>query len=217
MKFFKENSYDVVRLFINQIGIAIFSMIIYTAVGMVSPTTDAEVMASTTTKTDNSVSSPNLGAYIGISIFAMIFYFSLLYTVTWELGAKDKIRIDGGRLDRKTIRNKGTKLALLANIPNFILSFISALTWGLYLLGVEAMQGVALIFNIITRLLMSMYLGVLQGAFSFVPDEPEHLGEFWQSIGYFVIPILAIAVTQIGYLFGLHERKIFSSKANKKS
>ena len=26
MKFFKENSYDVVRLFINQIGIAIFSL-----------------------------------------------------------------------------------------------------------------------------------------------------------------------------------------------
>lgn len=199
MKFFKENSYDVVRLFINQIGIAIFSMIIYTAVGMVDMNSKA-----------------SLGAKAGISIFAMLFYFSLLYTVAWELGAKDKIRIDGGRLDRKAIRGKGAKIALLANIPNFVLSFVSALTWGLYLLGVEGAQGVAALFNTFTRLLMSMYLGVLQGAFDFCSDN-TNLYMFMQAIGYLIIPVLAILATQIGYLFGLHERKIFSSNANKKS
>ena len=54
MKFFKENSYDVVRLFINQVGITIFSMIIYTAVGMV-----------------NIDSVARLGIKVAISVFAM--------------------------------------------------------------------------------------------------------------------------------------------------
>ena len=35
MKFFKENSYDIVKLFINQIGITIFSFMLYTAVAMI--------------------------------------------------------------------------------------------------------------------------------------------------------------------------------------
>lgn len=33
MKIFKENSYDIVKLYVNQIGIMIFSMLLYTAVG----------------------------------------------------------------------------------------------------------------------------------------------------------------------------------------
>ena len=33
MKTFKENSYDIVRLYVNQLGIMIFSMLLYTAVG----------------------------------------------------------------------------------------------------------------------------------------------------------------------------------------
>lgn len=191
MKFFKENSYDVVRLFINQVGITIFSMIIYTAVGMV-----------------NIDSVARLGIKVAISVFAMLFYFSLLYTVAWDWGAKDKIRIDGGRLE--PIKLKGARIALLANIPNFILSFISALTVGLYLLGVEGAQGAAAIFNTFTRLLMSMYLGVLQGVFVAFSSE-QFLYQFWQAVGYFFIPILAIAATQIGYSFGLKERKIFPS------
>ena len=195
MKFFKENSYDVVRLFINQVGITIFSMIIYTAVGMV-----------------NIDSVARLGIKVAISIFAMLFYFALLYTVAWDWGAKDKIRIDGGRLD--PIKLKGARIAFLANIPNFVLSFISALTVGLYILGVEGAQGAAAIFNTFTRLLMSMYLGVLQGAFVAFSAE-QFVYQFWQAVGYFFIPILAIAATQIGYAFGMKERKIFPSSNSK--
>ena len=33
MKIFKENSYDIVRLYVNQLGIMIFSMLLYSAVG----------------------------------------------------------------------------------------------------------------------------------------------------------------------------------------
>lgn len=197
MKFFKENSYDVVRLFINQIGIAIFSMIIYTAIGMVNIDSDAR-----------------LGIKVAVSVFAILFYFALLYTVAWDWGAKDKIRIDGGRLEPDVVKFKGAKIAFLANIPNFVLSFISSLTVGLYILGVEGALGVSAIFNIFTRLLMSMYLGLLQGVFVFL-NQQVYVYQFWQAVGYFFIPVFAIAVTQIGYSFGLKERKIFPTAVNK--
>ncbi len=197
MKFFKENSYDVVRLFINQIGIAIFSLILYTAVGMV------ELDGGT-----------KLAINVSLSVFAVLFYFSLLYTVTWDLGAKDKIRIDGGRMAENKL--KGAKLAAFANVPNFILAFICALTFAIYLIFDNAVcYNISVIFNTIVRLLMSMYLGILQGIFAGLRSNTD-IFYFAQAIGYFIIPITAIAVTQFGYTMGRKEKKLFGSSTHKK-
>lgn len=197
MKFLKENSYDVVRLFINQIGIAIFSLILYTAVGMIELDQSAK-----------------LGINVALSVFAVLFYFSLLYTVAWDLGAKDKIRIDSGRMS--TDKFKGAKLATWANVPNFILAFICALTFAIYLISDNAASyTVSGIFNTIVRLLMSMYLGVLQGIFSGLRSNTD-IFYFAQAIGYFLIPLTAIAVTQFGYTMGTKEKKLFGSSSHKK-
>ena len=80
MKIFKENSYDIVRLYINQLGIMIFSMLLYTAVGSF----------------ENESLSTSLSVFV--SIFSTCFYLALIYYMMWEIGAKDKIRIDGGRM-----------------------------------------------------------------------------------------------------------------------
>ena len=37
MNFFKKHSYDIVKLFINQLGLAIFSMALYSAVAIALP------------------------------------------------------------------------------------------------------------------------------------------------------------------------------------
>ena len=191
MKFFKENSYDIVRLFINQIGITIFSMILYTAVGMV-----------------NIESGTKISIKVILSIFSILFYFALLYTVAWDWGAKDKIRIDGGRME--PIKMKGARMAIFANIPNFVLSFVYALTMGLYVLGVEGVKNVSAVFNTITRLLMSMYLGLIQAVFSPLSAD-IFVYNFWQAVGYFVAPIFAIAVTELGYSLGGKEKKLFGT------
>ncbi len=197
MKFFKENSYDIVRLFINQVGITIFSLILYTAVGMV----DLE-------------SGTKLTINVLLSVFAILFYFALLYTVAWDWGAKDKIRIDGGRME--PVKLKGVKMAFFANIPNFILTFICVITFAIYLIfDSEASYTVSIVFNTIVRLLMSMYLGILQGIFSALRANTD-MFYFAQSIGYFVMPVFAIAATHIGYYFGTQEKKIFGSVSKRK-
>ena len=91
MKLFKENSYDIVRLYVNQLGIMIFSLLLYTAVG--------------------SFSNETLSFWLSVfvSVFSVAFYLVLVYYVVWEIGAKDKIRIDGGRMEK--FNNKGRPLS----------------------------------------------------------------------------------------------------------
>ena len=68
MKFLKENSYDIIRLIINQVGITIFAFVIYTAVGSVKIESRLAVIL----------------LRVGISVFSALFYYALIYTVAWD-------------------------------------------------------------------------------------------------------------------------------------
>ena len=153
MNFLKNNLYEVVRLYINQIGITIFSLVLYTAVGMI------EGDISMTLK-------------ICISVFAMLFYFFLLYYVMWENGAKDAIRIESGRLE--PFKMKGFLMGLFANLPNFVVAGICAASQALAIgTGDEIIKSIAAVFNLIMRLFLSMSLGALQGIFSFCAENTD--------------------------------------------
>ena len=195
MRFIKKNSYDIIKLYINQIGIAIFSLVLYTAIGMI----DSETLP--------------MPLKIGVSVFAILFYFVLIYTVTWEIGAKDKIRVDAGK--EKCVMSKGFLMGLFANLPNFIFTFICILGQGVYMLTeIEAFKTLGAVFNLIIRLFLSMYLGVIQGIFSPFAENVD-LYFLLQSCGFFLLPLLAVFTTDIGYRMGMKNIKFFSSKSQK--
>ena len=195
MRFIKKNSYDIIKLYINQIGIAIFSLVLYTAIGMI----DSETLP--------------MPLKIGVSVFAILFYFVLIYTVTWEIGAKDKIRVDAGK--EKCVMSKGFLMGLFANLPNFIFTFICILGQGVYMLTeIEAFKTLGAVFNLIIRLFLSMYLGVIQGIFSPFAENVD-LYFLLQSCGFFLLPLLAVFTTDIGYRMGMKNIKFFSSKTQK--
>ncbi len=56
----------------------------------------------------------------------VILYLGILYVNFWELGASDKIKIDGGRL--KYNRYTGLIISLLANIPTILLGILGMLS-----------------------------------------------------------------------------------------
>ena len=203
MKFFKQNSYDIVKLFINQIGITIFSLFIYTAFGAIW------------FKDANNRSTEELLMLIGVSVFAMMFYFFLIYTATWDYGAKDKIRIDGGRMERDGL--KGFKMGLFANVPMFVFAFISIVCRSVYMItDLDGFGLAASIFHFIIQLIASMYDGILQASFNAfrgAADSPNSLYFLLQEIGYFVLPFLAVLVAHLGYALGLREKKLFKSTA----
>ena len=198
MRFIKENSHDIVKLIINQIGVTIFAFFLYTAVGLIE---NEDI---------------KLKVNVAVSIVAILFFAFLLYTVAWDWGAKDKIRIDGGRLVK--FKYKGALISLLANIFNFVIAFLSALTVGIFMLnGKEWLINFHFALNAVMRFTSSMYIGVLSGIFSALDGEEfVYISSFYESIGFFFMPMIAILATHIGYLMGLKDKKIFARTAKSK-
>lgn len=199
MKIFKENSYDIVKLYVNQLGIMIFSMLLYTAVGSF----------------ENESLSGKLSIFV--SVFSICFYLVLVYYAMWEIGAKDKIRIDGGRME--PCKNKGLVMGLFANVPNLVLGVFSVLFLSIFLVsGNDGIYAAFLVFNTIMRFHASMFLGVIT---ALVPgattatsvDYTEFLIE---AILFTVLPLVSAAVTQLAYNLGMREKKIFSFLSGKK-
>ena len=198
MKIFKENSYDIIRLYVNQLGIMIFSMLLYTSVGSI----------------ENEKISSTLGLIV--SIFSICFYLVLIYYVMWEIGAKDKIRIDGGRME--PCGHKGFVMGLFANVPNLILGVLTVVFAAIVLVNEGAIiKSAFFTSNLIMRFHAAMYLEIIT---SLVPSSAtngsiDYVEFLIESILFTVLPLISVAVTHLAYYLGSHEKKIFSFLSKK--
>ena len=203
MRFFKDNSYDIVKLYLTQIAISIFALILYTAAGFI----EAESTLSTTIQ-------------IIISVFSILFYFVLLYTAAWDWGANDKIRADGGRctLDK----TRALKMIAISSIPNYIFVIVPAIGFGLGLCGAETfIAKLGGIFIIIFRFTASMFQGLIVNAFEFLRSDAEGAVNypyyFAETCGYIFMILVTILVTHLAYTLGSKDKKLFAFiKTNKK-
>lgn len=190
MKFFKENSYDIVKLYIQQIGISIFSLFLYFAVEAIPLAEESKT-----------------GLAVGLSVFSMLFFYMLLYTAAWDMGAKDKIRIDGGRMELR--KGKGAWMACIANLPNFVLALLSLIFISLNLwLSADALNVMFVIFNFLLRVTTAMYNGLMQGIFGGLLSSGESIYLLGQTVGFLIVPVVAILVTHFGYTMGVKEQRI---------
>lgn len=181
MKFFKVHSYDIVKLFINQIGIAIFGIVL--------------TMAS-------SMMDPSIGDTLSVcvSIFSILFYLYLVYVVVWDMGAKDRIRIDAGRIEYNPTH--GLKLMLYAQVPSFFLALLLWLGAILLAIGGGFCSSLGSIFYSIglplAQALNAMYLGVAGLVF--------HADMHFLSAVLFTLTSLpALGVCFMGYVFGVKD------------
>ena len=190
MKLFKQNSYEIIRLFINQIGITIFSLVLYTGLSISEDKTTA------------------LKITVLLSVFATLFYLVLLYFAGWEYGSKDKIRIDSGKY--KAVAFKGIKLSLYANFLNILLALLSVAFFAIAISGGSMwFDTIARIFNMILRFTSAMYHGMVQGIINSFPSDAvsTYMVEA-ACFGLFII--LPIFATQLGYYLGMRNIKISS-------
>ena len=207
MRFIKENFYDIIKLFINHIGVTIFSFFLLTAAGMIN---------------DDSLKG---GINVAVSLVSIAFLVFLLYTVAWEWGAKDKIKIDGGRLVKN--KYKGLLISLYSNVLNFFIALVAFVTVLAFMIKeptgylFDANLAITLdkvkadwllelhsVFNVLMRFISSLYNGLLRGIFSSMPN--AFLASLYESIGFFFLPVTSILATHFGYTMGLKEKKIFS-------
>ena len=175
--FIKENTSNAVKLFVNQIAMTIFGLLLSAAAFR-----------------NNTIN-------IAVGVLSILLYYYLLYTAAWDIGARDKIKVDGGRM--KYEPHKGVYISLLANSVNIILA---AVIIAFYYIGTLAnldfAKSVFAIAFMIMRFLNGMFVSVL----SLVKAEPANI--FLQAAT--IIP--TVAVSALAYLAGLKNFRIFGAK-----
>ena len=175
--FFHKYSYSIVKMFVNQFAISAFGSVL--------------AMAATASGSD--------GLTLAVSIGAIIFYLFLLYVMTWEIGAKDRVSVDIGK--KKYRPFTGVVLSLLANIPNFIIGILFAL--GAFL-EIDILRFISRIAYIV---LEGMYLGITT-VLPFGWEQSGALALQDSSVAiYFIITLPAIITCGLAYFLGHHNVK----------
>ena len=183
--FFHQHSYSIVKMFVNQFAISIFGM----------------VLAMATTAANNDVLT------IIVSIFSILFYLFLIYTMTWEIGATDRISVDVGK---KTYRpHTGLLLSLFANVPNLIIAILYAIAYPFM-----ATPGWAANLNAVLNVISAIIEGMYRGITSVIILPSGHpLMHYWWT--YFLMILPALITAWLAYFMGFKNIRILAQYFNK--
>lgn len=135
MDFFKRYSYNIFKLFLTQIALALMGMAIALAFS----------------------ASGNLPMQVASSIFVTVFYLFLLYVNVWEVGAKDGLKAAAHGTSRGLWR--GFVMGLIANSINLILALL-ILPGAFAAMGTK-LNGFSAAVSIVALIVEGMYMGLL--------------------------------------------------------
>ncbi len=179
-RFWKNNSRTISKLLITQFGMTVFGILLYSAASVANNSTLVTVF----------------------SLFSVVFYLFLLYTALWDVGAKDKIRIEGKRLSPRPFH--GLLVALCANIPNLLFSVLSSIGYfaidrsmnfsGKYVSPEWAVNLYAVV-QVVGSYINAMYLGL---------NDKLGITVYPYSLALNVLPSLLVCF--LGYYFGTKEK-----------
>ncbi len=187
-RFIKEHSYEIVKFFLTQIGIAVFGLVLSFA------------------------TSSNKLVFLLTSIFAVVFYCCLLYSEAWEIGAKDRPRVTNGRM--KYSPGRGFIYACFSNSLNFVFVVIMLICL-LVGAGNVFFGNIYAVLFYIQRTISAMFMGinqflapatVINGREFIVPDS------IFQPLFYLLSTVPSIVSVGLGYFMGLNDKKLFTVK-----
>lgn len=186
--FFKQYSYNVVRNLVNQFAISVFGAFLSMA----------------TTAADNNVLS------ISVSVFAIVFYLFLVYTSTWEIGAKDRVSVDVGKKPYRP--HTGLIISILSNIPNIVIA-VGFLIAKIFAHQSKFADTMNFILSVASMVFEGMYAGLMMTIR--VNSAGDTLIDMWWS--YFIIIIPAIVLSWIAYYAGFKNFRIVAPLFDKKN
>ena len=134
-EFFKRYSYDSVMLFVNQVAIGLFGLVLVLAAGKAGNTTLRTVT----------------------SVFAIVFYLFLQFSSMWRVGSEDRLTIDLGKKGRDM--TVPFKVWLLANSLNILLALMVSL--GIWFASIPAFSSIGTFATTIKFIIEGMYVGIL--------------------------------------------------------
>lgn len=178
-EFFNNYSYSAVKMFVNQFAISIFG---------------ATLSMATTSSGNDTIS-------IVVGVLSTLFFLFLIYTLAWELGAKDRISVDIGK--KKKLIHTGLFVSLIANIPNLLIAILYVISYP-FSTTQQWAGAVCGIIRLITILLQGMFFGITTSieiggtTLNFLP------------ITYFAIMIPSLLTSWFAYYLGFKNRKLIS-------
>lgn len=181
--FFSQYGYNTIKMFVNQFAVSLLGAVLS--------------MATSTTGNDTLT--------LVVSVCAILFYLFLIYNMTWEIGATDKISVDVGKKTYKPLT--GLFMSLLANIPNFII----AIVFTIGMLFAQTNGNTAAMAKLAAVVCEGMYFGTLMTIE--IGGTPLH-GFWWM---YFVITIPAIVAATTAYFLGHRNFRFIAQYFSKKS
>ena len=148
---------------------------------------------------------------LATSILAIIFYLFLQSTTIWETGAKDRIRVDGGRAAEN--KWQGLRIGLLANGPNILLAVLVVL---LTAIGVftqwQWMGNADVVLTVTARFWQGMYNGVI---IFLIPGNLNDVQTILSTLIYVAIILPSLIINAVGYRMGYMNRRIFPERKKK--
>ena len=182
VQFFRDNGYYIFRMAATQIAMTVFGLILSAA------------------------TYAHDGIFIFSSVLAVCMYLWLLYTLCWEVGIKDKVRLDGGRIEYRPLRM--LPAALVANALNLLLNLLSVVGV-LFVRDIEnaSPMWAATLYKVphdFFVLIHSMYGGIIESVL------PNKLFPIPNALLYLVSVAPALLFTSFGYFMGIHNRTIGS-------
>ena len=168
-KYILDNLESIGKLFINHIGMTIFSLVVLITSMLIS-----EVVF-----------------YI-MSVVAILMYFSLIYTAMWERGAKDKNKIDGGRL-KCNIFN-GLYFYLLANVFVIFTAFMMLVFAFFVTEEASTANEIHVVFRLITHFYNGMYM-----CFTKI----QSFGPILHSVIYLLTVLPGAIISFVSYILGV--------------
>ena len=178
-EFFSKYSYGMIKMFVNQFAISIFGSLL--------------AMATATAGNDTLT--------LVVSGFSILFYLFLIYTMTWEIGAKDKITVDVGKKEYRPFT--GLWMALIANIPNFIIAIMHTIAFPMMAMAQWA-GNLGAVSRFASVIIQGMYLGLT----STVQIAGTQMNQLWWT--YFVIIIPALVTSWLAYYLGHKNFRFFA-------
>ena len=184
--FFNRYSYGMVKMFVNQFAISLFGSVL----AMAMAATGKDILT------------------LIVSLFAIVFYLYLIYAMTWEIGAKDKISVDVGKKEYKPFT--GLFMALFANIPNFIIAIVYTVAYPL-MNTAEGAGNMAAIARLASIVIQGMYLGTT----SSISIGGTYMNHIWWT--YFLIIVPSLVVSFVAYYLGHKDFRFFARLNQKKN
>ena len=184
-KFFEDGIDIIIKMLVTQLGMTMFGIMI---------TMTALVVPGFAGQGKNSLT-------LIASITAVVFYMFLLYIHVWEKGARDKIKIDGGRLEKNNL--KGLYLSLVANSLNILLGLIMCATYYFIDFSKQSPSLVYQIYGIVNdvaRMIQGMFIGIL----NYISPDAKAISP----ICFILITFPALFISSFGYYLGSTNRKI---------